>query len=90
MPDKKELLRQWRSSQEKQYLLKQHEVEGLFSWLEGKLGLCGCDHTLRHTCAWLKGNRYDVPAEDILAEIRDMGGYCDCEVLMNCYEDCFD
>ncbi len=22
----------------------------------------------------------------VLAEIREMGGYCDCEVLMNCYE----
>ena len=25
--------------------------------------------------------------EAVLAEIEEMGGYCDCEVLMNCYED---
>ena len=25
--------------------------------------------------------------EAILSELEDMGGYCDCEVVMNCYED---
>lgn len=25
--------------------------------------------------------------EAVLAEIEEMGGYCDCEVLMNCYEE---
>ena len=24
--------------------------------------------------------------EPILQEMRDMGGFCDCEVLLNCYE----
>lgn len=23
----------------------------------------------------------------VLTELEDMGGYCDCEVLANCYED---
>jgi hypothetical protein len=25
--------------------------------------------------------------EAILAEMEEMGGYCDCEVVFNCYED---
>lgn len=24
--------------------------------------------------------------ESVIAEMKEMGGYCDCEVLMNCYE----
>ena len=45
MPDRKELLRQWRVAQKKQYLLDRNEIENLFSWLEERLDACGCDHT---------------------------------------------
>lgn len=90
MPDRKKLLRQWRVAQKKQYLLDRNEIENLFSWLEERLDACGCDHTLKHTCAWLNCHKLVTSVGDILTEIRDMGGYCDCEVLMNCYEDVFD
>ena len=25
--------------------------------------------------------------EDVLIEMEDMGGFCDCEIALNCYED---
>ena len=45
------------------------------------------DHTLHFTESWL---REELPPETIgaaIEEIHSMGAYCDCEVLMNCYED---
>ena len=78
MADKKELLRQWRSSQKRPYLLNRNDVESLFSWLEAKVEAYGCDHTLKHTRTWLNRSRPETPVEDILEEIRGMGGYCDC------------
>lgn len=40
-----------------------------------------------HTKQWLKNNQPQDKIEDILNEMEEMGGYCDCEVLLNCYED---
>ena len=41
---------------------------------------------MRRTEAWLDAHCPPEKKEGILAEMRDMGGYCDCEVLLNCYE----
>src|SRR5215469_16467728 len=41
-----------------------------------------CDHTLRYTLDWMK----EQHIQDIQANIEkmvDLGGYCDCEVLLN-------
>lgn len=41
-----------------------------------------CDHTLRYTVDWLK--EHDI--QDIrgtIEKIVDLGGHCDCEVLLN-------
>jgi hypothetical protein len=41
-----------------------------------------CDHTLRHTRAWL--DRSGLPNLDrIVAALQERGGHCDCEVLRN-------
>lgn len=66
MPDRNDLLRQWRESQKTQYLLNQEEVKGLFSLLEEKLINCGCDHTLKHTSAWISRNKPEAQTEDII------------------------
>lgn len=71
------------------FLLSKSQVEELFDYLEAKLDECGCDHSRNHTRAWLL-NHVPEKVEDALVEIAAMGGYCDCEVLMNCYEDYFD
>lgn len=42
----------------------------------------GCKHDHRHA-KWLLGEmRMDVPSS--LQWCRNHGGYCDCEILMNC------
>jgi hypothetical protein len=69
------------------YILSEENVQKLFAYLEEQLDACGCDHTLRSTEQWLKDNISAELHENVIAEINDMGGYCDCEVLLNCYED---
>ena len=70
-----------------EYLLTVEQVEELFGYVEEALEDMGCDHTRTHTEAWIKENISEDQQEDVLAEIEDMGGYCECEVLMNCYEE---
>jgi len=85
--EKKALLRAYKEKQNKQYLLKKRDAKSLFSYIAKQLHECSCDHTLRHAEAWLT-KKYEDEAfrQQVLAELRDDGGFCDCEVLMNCYE----
>ncbi len=85
--DKKALLKAWKTSQSKEYILTEDNVQELFEYLEEQLDSFDCDHTLRHTEHWLKSNISQKMIESVIAEITDMGGCCDCEVLFNCYED---
>lgn len=85
--EKKLLMRKWKTSQKKEYLLSKDEVEKLFIYLESQLEQNPCQHTRMHTKQWLKNNQPQDKIEDILNEMEEMGGYCDCEVLLNCYED---
>ena len=71
----------------KQYLLSLEQVESLFDYLENQLEEQECDNSLRHTKAWLADNIPQQQHSAVLDELEDMGGYCDCEVLMNCYEE---
>ena len=43
-------------------------------------------HTLFYTEQWLKDNLSKEKVKSVIAEMKEMGGYCDCEVLLNCYE----
>lgn len=46
------------------------------------LGRMTCDHTLHSTLAWMKEHH----VQNLLANIEkivDLGGHCDCEVLLN-------
>lgn len=68
-------------------VLSRDQVEQLFAYVSGRLGKVPCDHTLHFTELWLKET---LPADvfnQAMEEIQSMGGYCDCEVLLNCYED---
>ncbi|MBQ7325515.1 MAG: DUF2695 domain-containing protein [Clostridia bacterium] len=69
------------------YLLSLEQVASLFDYLDEKLEEDGCDNTLRYTKEWLAINLPEDQHEAILAEMEEMGGYCDCEVVFNCYED---
>lgn len=84
--EKKALMHQWKEQQNKKYVLSKTRVSKMFHFLDKQLQAQSCDETLRFTKQWLAEN---IPAEKhiiILSEIEEMGGHCDCEVLMNCYE----
>ena len=44
-----------------------------------------CDHTLRESIKFLKDRSLDT--EKIIPWLNDHGGYCDCEVIFNVYDD---
>ena len=69
------------------YILTLEQVASLFEYVESKLEDTGCDHSRRYTQHRLSMNIPQEQHEAVLAEIEEMGGYCDCEVLMNCYEE---
>ena len=85
--EKKALTKTWKEAQRKEYLLTEENVQDLFDYLEEQLDNFGCDHTLHYTEQWLKDHISREIIEDVIAEMTDMGGYCDCEVMLNCYED---
>lgn len=68
-------------------VLKRNQVEDLFAYVESRLYKDGCDHTLRFTRLWLRETMPEEQYKLAMEEIQQMGGYCDCEVLANCYRD---
>jgi len=57
----------------------------LFDYLDTKMGVEGCDHTLRLTNHFLAETSVNnTPA--VREWMADKGGYCDCEVLANVEE----
>lgn len=60
-------------------LLSTEQYRALYAHLESKL--YHCSHTLRMTRAWLHSQDMDIRAN--IEKIYDLGGHCDCEVLMN-------
>lgn len=85
--EKNALKKEWKAAQREDYLLTEANVQELFEYLEEQLEYADCDHTLRYTEQWLEENVSQDLIEDVVAEINHMGGHCDCEVLLNCYED---
>ena len=70
-------------------LITQTELRALRQYLIAQIHADGneddpigtCDHTLTHTRAWLKANNKTL--RDNVRAIKERGGYCDCEVLLN-------
>lgn len=56
-------------------------LESLFGAVDTQFENSGCDHTLRFTKAWIAEHKQ--PETQILAWLREHGGFCDCEVLSN-------
>lgn len=84
--EKKALMKKWKATQIKKYVLSKTRVEKLFDYLETQLAADPCDHTLRRTEQWLRDHLPQEKIQLVITEIKEMGGYCDCEVLLNCYE----
>lgn len=86
--EKRAMLRAWKEKQEKKYILKKREAASLFKYLNKNLEKNSCDHTMKYTMEWLE-NKFSTQEETITAileEVNDDGGFCDGEVLFNCYE----
>ena len=65
------------------------QLRELLSYLESGLSGLGisCDHTLSRTLKWIEGANLD--AGPVVAGLREFGGTCDCEVLLNVTPDKF-
>ena len=57
------------------------ELNALLGYLQRELAESGCDNTLRIASNWLRERNHDVAA--VSTWLRERGGYCDCEVLLN-------
>ncbi len=60
------------------------QMKALFDFVDQRLSESECDHTLRHTIAFLDSQK--VSEEPVLSWLEDAGGYCDCEVIANAEE----
>jgi len=78
--------RKWQKAEEGRVLNRDQALE-LFIYLENNLSHTDCDHTLHFTGLWLIDHFAPDVCRAAIEEIQSMGGFCDCEVLMNCYED---
>ena len=88
MDDRSKMMKmEYMKQQKRDHLLTANQAAALFAYLEIRLQDEGCNHTHRFTQAWLNENIGFMQHDAILTELEDMGGYCDCEVLANCYED---
>ena len=70
------------------YLLSVEQVLSMSEYIEEQLNIAnGCDHSRKHLMQWLNDNIEQEKIPSVIEEMNHMGGFCDCEVLMNCYED---
>lgn len=64
-------------------LLSDEQFTLLYAYLESEPT---CDHTLRYTIDWL--HEQDIQnIRSNIEKIADLGGHCDCEVLLNVQPD---
>lgn len=77
----------YQAQQRIHHILTANEAAALFEYVDIRLQEEGCNHTHRFCQAWLDAHMDFMKHNAILNEMEDMGGFCDCEVLANCYED---
>ena len=78
---------EYRKQQRHAHILSENEAASLLQYVELKLQYHTCKHNHRFTQEWLDTHVDFMKHDAILNELEDMGGYCDCEVVANCYED---
>jgi hypothetical protein len=59
-------------------------LKALFGYVDQQLESMACDNTLRHALDFIRIN--SLPEQAVVTWLKDNGGYCDCEALMNCEE----
>lgn len=60
------------------------ELKDLLSYLNRE-SAPACDHTLRETVEFLKSKK--INPEIVIPWLGEHGGFCDCEVIYNVYDD---
>ena len=78
---------EYRKQQHLEHILSENEAASLLQYVELKLQYHTCKHNHRFTQEWLDAHVDFMKHDAILNELENRGGYCDCEVVANCYED---
>ncbi len=83
--NRKKILNQIREKEKEKFVqtlpvAKEHFIN-LFDYLDEKSEEEKCDHSLKFTKEFCEEN--DLNFEKIASWLREHGGYCDCEVIMN-------
>ncbi|WP_231648125.1 DUF2695 domain-containing protein [Saccharothrix sp. NRRL B-16348] len=63
--------------------MSREQLEALVEFVDALVISDGCDHTLRHTRSWVDGQG-GLEWGAVAGGLAEFGGYCDCEVVMNC------
>lgn len=86
---RRQLRRQYKEAQRHeawvQLGLSRDQLHDLQEWLSGRGADLDCDHTLVRTLEWVR--RAGADAADVVAGLERLGGFCDCEVLLNVHPD---
>ncbi|WP_440604620.1 DUF2695 domain-containing protein [Bacillus sp. GB_SG_008] len=59
------------------------QLETLGTFLDEMINSKGCDHSHKYTKSWLENNVPKSKISKIIKAMRNQGGFCDCEVLLN-------
>ncbi|MFF0470941.1 DUF2695 domain-containing protein [Micromonospora zamorensis] len=59
------------------------QLAALVEFVDAHVLADGCDHTTRHGQQWAdeQGIRWEALGDGL----RQLGGWCDCEIVMNCH-----
>ena len=57
------------------------QFRSLLHYIDEMCALHGCDNTVSHAQTWARAN--DVAWAGLSRSLRGLGGFCDCEILMN-------
>ena len=88
MDDRSKMMKmEYKTHQKIDHILTPDQAASLLQYVELKLQYHTCKHNHRFTQEWLEQNISFMQHDAILNELENMGGYCDCEVVLNCYED---
>lgn len=63
--------------------LSPEQLESLGLFLDEKLKIDDCDHSLKFTKRWLEENIPKSKITKSVKALKNQGGFCDCEVLSN-------
>jgi hypothetical protein len=65
--------------------LGKEQLGDLVNFVDAHLVAEGCDHTRRYTERW--ATEHHVSLDRLADGLEEFGGFCDCEVVMNCDPD---